>query len=61
MERDKLVAEWCRLAGKPNSSQVETKRGRPESGINEAARQRGLNRIDPPSALRSSGFAELHN
>ena len=52
MERDKLVAEWCRLVGKPISSQVETKRGRPESGINEASRQLGLERNDVHRAIK---------
>ena len=52
MERDKLVAEWCRLVGKPISSQVETKRGRPESGINEASRQLGLERNDVHRAVK---------
>ena len=28
LNRFLLVAEWCRLVGKPISSQVETKRGR---------------------------------
>ena len=51
MERDKLVAEWCRLVGKPISSQLETKRGRPESGINEASRQLGLERNDVHRAI----------
>lgn len=52
MERDRLVAEWCRLVGKPISSQVETKRGRPESGINEASRQLGLERNDVHRAIK---------
>ena len=54
MERDKLVAEWCRLVGKPISVQHEQKieRGRPKSGESEAARQLGLDRDDVRRAAK---------
>ena len=41
MERDKLIAEWGRLVGKPIYRQLDEKieRGRPQSGNAEAARQ----------------------
>ena len=48
MERDKLVAEWCRLVGREVSAQVAQKPqgGRPRGGVREAARQLGLSRQD---------------
>ena len=54
MERDKLVAEWCRLVGKPISRQVDEKieRGRPQSGNAEAARQLGLSEPDVRRAIK---------
>ena len=54
MERDRLVAEWCRLVGKPISRQVDEKieRGRPQSGNAEAARQLGLSEPDVRRAIK---------
>lgn len=54
VERDKLVAEWCRLVGKPISRQVDEKieRGRPQSGNAEAARQLGLSEPDVRRAIK---------
>ena len=54
MERDKLVAEWCRLVGKEVSFQHETKPqgGRPKSGASEAARQLGLDKVDVHRAIK---------
>lgn len=53
LERDKLVAEWCRLVGKEVSVQVAQKPqgGRPKGGESEAARQLGLDRDDVRRAI----------
>ena len=54
LERDKLVAEWCRLARKEVSIQVESKPqgGRPNGGEREATRQLGLDRDDVLRAVK---------
>ena len=55
MERDKLVAEWCRLVGRGEvSAQVAPKvqNGRPKGGEREAARQLGLDRDDVHRAIK---------
>ena len=55
MERDKLVAEWCRLVGRGEvSAQVAPKvqNGRPKGGEREAARQLGLDRDDVRRAIK---------
>lgn len=54
MERDKLVAEWCRLVGREVSAQVAQKPqgGRPKGGESEAARQLGLDRGDVRRAIK---------
>ena len=54
MERDKLVAEWCRLVGREVSAQVAQKPqgGRPKGGESEAARQLGLDRDDVRRAIK---------
>ena len=59
MERDRLVAEWCRLVGKPISVQHEQKieRGRPKSGESEAARQLGLDRYDVRRAIKVASLS----
>ena len=59
MERDKLVAEWCRLVGKEVSFQHETKPqgGRPKSGASEAARQLGLDKVDVHRAIKVASLS----
>ena len=55
VERDKLVAEWCRLVGKDEVlAQVAPKvqNGRPKGGEREAARQLGLDRDDVRRAIK---------
>ena len=54
LERDKLVAEWCRLVGKEVSVQVAQKPqgGRPKGGESETARQLGLDRYDVRRAAK---------
>ena len=58
MERDKLIAEWGRLVGKPIYRQLDEKieRGRPQSGNAEAARQLGLSE---PDVRRAAKVASL--
>ena len=52
MERDKLVAEWCRLVGRDQPIQVESPDKRYEKrGQREAARQLGLDRDDVRRAI----------
>ena len=55
VERDKLVAEWCRLVGRDEVlAQVAPKvqNGRPKGGEREAARQLGLDRDDVRRAAK---------
>ena len=53
MERDKLVAEWCRLVGKNQPAQVAHPDPRYEKrGQSEAARQLGLDRDDVRRAIK---------
>ena len=55
MERDKLVAEWCRLVGRDEVlAQVAPKvqNGRPKGGERETARQLGLDRDDVRRAIK---------
>ena len=58
MERDKLVAEWCRLVGREDKiaqlaqfSKVGAGRGN-KGGESEAARQLGLDRDDVRRAIK---------
>ena len=60
MERDKLVAEWCRLVGKDEVlAQVAPKvqNGRPKGGEREAARQLGLDRDDVRRAAKVASLS----
>ena len=59
MERDKLVAEWCRLVGREVSAQVAQKPqgGRPKGGESEAARQLGLDRDDVRRAIKVASLS----
>lgn len=59
LERDKLVAEWCVLVGKPVSAQVAPKPqgGRPEGGVREASRQLGLDRDDVRRAVKVASLS----
>ena len=62
MERDKLVAEWCRLVGRGEvSAQVAPKvqNGRPKGGEREAARQLGLDRDDVRRAIAVAEWERL--
>jgi len=55
MERDKLVAEWCRLVGKPevlNQLGSKPSGGRPRGGEREASRQLGLSQQDVHRAIK---------
>ena len=60
MERDRLVAEWCRLVGKEVSAQVAPKvqNGRPKGGEREAARQLGLDRGDVHRAIKVASLSQ---
>jgi len=51
MERDKLVAEWCKLVGKPVQVEHPDKRYE-KRGEAEAARQLGLSRPDVHRAVK---------
>ena len=60
LERDKLVAEWERLVGRPVvSAQLGQKPqgGRPRSGESEAARQLGLSRQDVRRAIKVASLS----
>ena len=59
MERDRLVAEWCRLVGREVSAQVAQKPqgGRPKGGESEAARQLGLDRDDVRRAIKVASLS----
>ena len=61
MERDRLVAEWCRLVGKEDKvAQVGPVslggRGN-KSGVREAARQLGLSRQDVERAAKVASLS----
>jgi len=58
LERDEHVAEWIALAERI-SAQVAPKmdRGRPEAGINKAARELGVDRTDAQRAVKVAGLA----
>ena len=58
LERDKLVAEWCRLVGKPvQVEQVCGGRGN-KSGESEAARQLGFDRDDVHRAVKVASLSD---
>ena len=56
MERDRLVAEWCRLVGRENKpaqvAQVSLGGRGNKGGESEAARQLGLDRDDVRRAIK---------
>lgn len=62
LERDEEVARWIELTeAKPISSQVATKfsaRGRPESGINAAARELGIDKDDAHRAVKVASLSD---
>lgn len=59
LERDKLVAEWVELTGENiGATCAENKgRGRPQSGVNEASRQLGIERTDVQRALKVASLS----
>lgn len=61
LERDELLAEWIRLteAKREVSSQSETKPqgGRPEGGINAAARELGISKADAHRAVKVAALS----
>ena len=60
MERDRLVAEWCRLVGRDEVlAQVAPKvqNGRPKGGEREAARQLGLSQPDVHRAIKVASLS----
>ena len=58
MERDKLVAEWCRLVGKNKPAQVAHPDPRYEKrGQSEAARQLGLSQPDVHRAIKVASLS----
>ncbi|QTO41326.1 hypothetical protein [Desulfovibrio desulfuricans] len=62
MERDRLVAEWCRLVGRDEVlAQVAPKvqNGRPKGGEREAARQLGLDRYDVRRAIKVASITQI--
>ena len=60
MERDKLVAEWCRLVGKElQVAQLAPPRPQYEKrGEREAARQLGLSRQDVHRAIKVASICQ---
>ena len=61
MERDKLVAEWCRLVGKEDKvvqlAPVSLGGRGNKSGEREAARQLGLDRDDVRRAIKVAALS----
>jgi ParB/RepB/Spo0J family partition protein len=58
LERDEHVAKWIELTEGNVSAQHAPKCGRPESGINAAARELGIERTDAQRAVRVASFTE---
>jgi len=62
LERDGQVARWAELTEERNPSQVamniERGRGRPESGINAASRELGLDKMDVHRAVKAASRSE---
>jgi ParB-like chromosome segregation protein Spo0J len=66
LQRSEHIAEWIRLTEANGvSSQVETKiakdgsaRGRPESGVNAAARELGVNKAEAHRAIKIAGLTD---
>lgn len=57
LERDEQVAEWITLA-ETISLQSATKRGRPESGVNAASRELGVEQTDAHRAVKVASLSE---
>lgn len=59
MRRDEQVALWVKLSAGRFSSQVETKidRGRPEGGVNAAARKLGISKADAHRSEKIAGLS----
>ena len=60
LERDKLVAEWERLVGKPevlNQLGSKPSGGRPRGGEREASRQLGLSQQDVHRAIKVASLS----
>jgi ParB family chromosome partitioning protein len=59
LERSEQIAEWVRLADLI-SSQVATKmeRGRPEAGVNKAARELGISKDDAHRSMKVAGLSD---
>lgn len=60
LQRDEQVALWVELSASRISSQPETKmeRGRPESGVNAAARDLGLSKADAHRAVKVASLSD---
>ena len=57
LERDDNIAEWIKITEKL-SSQVETKGHRPEGGVNAAARELGVEKMDAHRAVKVASLSE---
>lgn len=59
LDRDDNIAEWIKITERI-SSQLETKtdRGRPESGINAAARELGVEKMDAHRAVKVASLSD---
>jgi hypothetical protein len=57
LERSEHIAEWVRLAEK-QSLQVATKGHRPESGVNKAARELGIEQTDAHRSVKVAGLTD---
>lgn len=57
LERDEQVAEWIKIKERI-SCQVDTKRGRPESGVNAAARELGVQQTDAHRAVKVASLSD---
>jgi len=60
LERDVQIAEWIKLAGEEVSAKVDPKPqgGRPESGINKAARDLGIEQKAAQRAAKIAGLSD---
>jgi uncharacterized ParB-like nuclease family protein len=58
LERDELVAEWINLTEVSSQSERKPQGGRPEGGLEAAARELGVERNDAHRAVRVASISE---
>lgn len=59
LERSDQIAEWVKLCDAERvSAQVEPKRGRPESGMNAASRDLGIDRAEVQRSVQIAGITQ---